>query len=106
LHDLDRPWNVTLPCPSARFAATASIRAGVQAGDRAHTPNRLSQLGDVETRPAAHVQDAVAGPCAQRSPHQLAPTQHIARRIEPLQPLDQAPIEFQLTHFRLTVPSM
>ncbi len=28
---------------------------------------------------------------------------HVARRVEPLQPLDQAPIEFQLTHFRLTV---
>ena len=67
-------------------------------------PDRLEQLGDVETRAAAHVKDAVAGSCAERSSHQLAPAQHVARRIQPLQPLDEAPIELQLTHFR-TFPS-
>jgi hypothetical protein len=44
----------------------------------------------------------VAGLCTERSSHQLAPAQHIARRIEPFQPLDEALIKLQLTHF--TVP--
>jgi hypothetical protein len=75
------------------------VRAGVQADDRALAPDHLSQLGDVETRPAAHVKDPVAGSCAERSSHQLTPAQHVARGVEPLQPLDEAPVELQLTHF-------
>jgi hypothetical protein len=64
------------------------MSAGVHAGDRALAPDCLQQLGHVETGAAAHVKDAVAGACAERSPHQLAPTQHVARGIEPLQPLN------------------
>jgi hypothetical protein len=74
------------------------VRADVHAGDRALAPDRLEQFGDVETRAAAHIKDAVAGSCAERSSHQLASAQHVARRIEPLQPLDEAPIELQLAH--------
>jgi hypothetical protein len=75
------------------------IRAAIHADDRALVPDRLEQLGDVETRAAAHVKDAVAGSCAERSSHQPASAQHVASRIEPLQPLDEAPIELQLAHF-------
>ena len=65
-------------------------------------PDGLKQLDVVETRAAAHVKDAVAGSCAERSSHQLASAQYVARGIEPVQPLDGALIELQLTH--LTVP--
>src|SRR5207237_9940939 len=58
-----------------------------------------TQFGDVETRAAAHIKDAIAGSCAERSSHQPASAQHVASRIEPLQPLDEAPIELQLAHF-------
>ena len=74
------------------------VRADVHADDRAVGSDRLEQLGDVETRAAAHIEHAVAGSCAERSAHQLAPAQHVARRVEPLQPLDEAPIELQLAH--------
>src|SRR5262249_43858372 len=75
------------------------VRAAVHADDRALAPDRLKQLGDVETRATAHVKDTVAGSCAERSPHQLPSAQHVARGVKPLQPPCQAPIELQLTHF-------
>jgi len=40
------------------------VRADVHACDRALAPDRLEQFGDVETRAAAHIKDAVAGSCA------------------------------------------
>jgi hypothetical protein len=81
------------------------VRADVQTHDRALRPDRLKELGDVEARAAAHVKDAVAGSCAERGSHQCASAQHVARRIKRLQPLDEAPIELQLTHVAtLSVP--
>ena len=75
------------------------IRAAIHADDRALVPDRLEQLGNVETRAAAHVKDAVAGSYAERSSHQLASAQHVARCVEPLQPIDETLIELQLAHF-------
>src|SRR6185312_10693903 len=75
------------------------VRADVHADDRALAPDRLEQFGDVETWAAAHVKDAVAGSCVERSSHQPASAPHVARRIEPLQLLDEALIELQLAHF-------
>jgi hypothetical protein len=81
------------------------VRADVQTDDRALAPECLKELGDVEARAAAHVKDAVAGSCAERGSHQFASAQHIARRVKRLQPLDEAPIELQLTHVAtLSVP--
>ena len=80
------------------------VRADVHADDEALGPDRLEQLGDVEAGAAAHVEDAVAGSGAERSADQLAPAQHVARRVEPLQPLDEAPIELQLSSRRNLSP--
>src|SRR5882724_5966592 len=74
------------------------IRAAVHADDRALVPDRLEQLGDVEARAAAHVKDAVAGSYVEGSSHRLASAQHVARRIQPLQPFDETLIELQLAH--------
>src|SRR5262245_1264378 len=80
------------------------VRADVHADDRTFPPDYLKELADVETRAAAHVENAVPGSCAERIPHQLASAQHISRPVKPLQPLDEAPIELQLTHAE-TLPS-
>jgi hypothetical protein len=74
------------------------VLADVQADDRALGPDGLKQLDVVETRAAAHVKDSVTGSCAERSSYQFATAQHVARPIEPLQPLGEAPIKLQLTH--------
>jgi hypothetical protein len=74
------------------------VCAAIHAGDQAVAADHLEQLGDVETGAATHVKHAVAGPSAERSADQLAPAQHIARRVELLQPLDETPIELQLAH--------
>jgi hypothetical protein len=82
------------------------VRADVHADDRTFPPDDLKELADVETRATAHIENAVPGSCAERIPHQLASAQHIARPIKPLQPLDEAPIELQLTHAAtLPIPS-
>ena len=61
---------------------------GLTASDgRRRAADQLEQLGDVEVRAAADVEDVVAGSGAERGADQLAPAQHVARRVEPLQPL-------------------
>ena len=91
--------NVVVPFRTLRSHGE-HVRAAVDAGDEAVAPDHLQQLGDVEARAAADVEYAVAGLSAERRADQLAPVQHIARRVELLQPLDESPIELQLTHKR------
>ena len=81
------------------------VGADVHADDQAPAADHLEQLGDVEAGAAAHIEHPVAGSGAERSADQLAPTQHVARRVELLQPLDEAPIELQLAHGATLRPS-
>jgi hypothetical protein len=71
--------------------------AAVDADNRAVGSHALEQLGDVEPRSAAHVQDAFAGGRAEGVVDQLPAPQHVARAIEHFELSGGALIEFQLT---------
>ena len=101
-----RTWDQQLPAIGTRYRAIAYSRRFARpnediepcADDQAVAADHLEQLGDVEAGATTHVEHAVAGPGVERSADQLAPAQHIARRVELLQPLDETPIELQLAH--------
>ena len=66
------------------------VCAAVHADDQAVAADHLEQFGDVNR---GHNPRQARGrrPGVERSADQLAPAQHIARRVEPLQPLDETP---------------
>ena len=74
------------------------VRAAVHADEQAVAADHLEQLGHIEAGAAAHIEHTIAGPRAECGANQLAPPQHVARRVQLLQPLDETPIELQLAH--------
>jgi hypothetical protein len=74
------------------------VAADVDTDDRPVGANPLEQLSDVESRPAADVEHALARFGGKRSVHEVSATQHVARGVKPLKALDHAAIELQLAH--------
>ena len=74
------------------------LRADVDADDRAFRPDLVEQLGHVEARPAAGVEDPLALPGIQRLEDDGASAADVSRPIQRFELLDEALVEGQLTH--------
>jgi exodeoxyribonuclease-3 len=72
--------------------------AQIDADDRPLRPNPLEGLGDVEARPAARVEHAIAGAGAQRLVDEGPPAQDVALAIDDLHLSGKLFVELELSH--------
>jgi hypothetical protein len=84
---------VTLATPGGELQ---HLWAGVHSGHGALGPDPLEGFGHVEARPAAGVQDSLAGASAQRLVHDRAAAKQIALRVCGLELLGEPLVELDL----------
>ena len=74
------------------------VRAGVDARDRSAGPDLLQQLGRIEPRATADVENVLARLGRQRVADQAPAAQGVANSVHRLEPLDHLRVEVQLGH--------
>ena len=76
------------------------LRAAVDAHDGAVRPDDVEQLLDVEARPAADVEDPLAGARGEGLADERTPAAHVARAVQRLQLPGEVLVEDELAHPR------
>ena len=76
------------------------LGAGVDAHDAAVRPDDVEQLLGVEARPAADVEDPLAGASGEGRADERAPAAYVTRAVRRLELPDEVLVEDQLAHLR------